>query len=135
MKKIKRVSSKNIRNIVKEHFLDDTNLPEHKIDSIIKEYLKERQEIMDDEYPLEDEYEFSPKTNEALSDMVDGLSEMVDDLDIIKEKEGNVLVTQDTYADEYLQGLIMELKNVMEDINFLTELKDNREDEDLDLDL
>ena len=67
--------------------------------------------------------------------MVDGLSEMVDDLDIIKEKEGNVLVTQDTYADEYLQGLIMELKNVMEDINFLTELKDNKEDEDLDLDL
>jgi hypothetical protein len=135
MKKIKRVSSKNIRNIVKEHFLDDTNLPEHKIDSIIKEYLKEREEIMDDEYPLEDEYEFSPKTTEALSDMVDGLSEMVDDLDIIKEKEGNVLVIQDTYADEYLQGLIMELKNVMEDINFLTELKDNREDKDLDLDL
>ena len=135
MKRIKKISSKNIRNIVKEHFLDDNNLPEHKIDSIIKEYLKEREEIMDDDYPLEDEYEFSPKTTEALSDMVDGLSEMVDDLDIIKEKEGNVLVTQDTYADEYLQGLIMELKNVMEDINFLTELKDNREDEDLDLDL
>jgi len=132
---MKKINSKSIRNIVKEHFLDDNKLPEHKIDSIIKEYLKERDEILDDEYPLGDEYEFSPKTNEALSDMVDGLSEMVDDLDIIKEKEGNVLVTQDTYADEYLQGLIMELKNVMEDINFLTELKDNREDEDLDLDL
>jgi len=39
MKRIKKISSKNIRNIVKEHFLDDSTLPEHKIDSIIKEYL------------------------------------------------------------------------------------------------
>jgi len=59
--------------------------------------------------------------------MADGLSEMIDDLDIIKEKEGNVLVMGDTYADEYLQGLIMELKNVMEDIRTLTEISDNEE--------
>ena len=57
--------------------------------------------------------------------MVDGLSEMVDDLDIIKEKEGNVLVLDDTYADEYLQGLVMELKNVLEDIKVLTDVGDN----------
>ena len=135
MKKIKRVNSKNIRNIVKEHFLDDTNLPEHKIDSIIKEYLKERDEILDDEYPLGDEYEFSPKTKEALSDMVDGLSEMLDDLDIIKEKEGNVILSDGSYADEYLENVISDLNFIIEDLNFLTELKDNREDEDLDLDL
>lgn len=133
MKKIKRVSSKNIRNIVKEHFLDDTNLPEHKIDSIIKEYLKERDEILDDEYPLGDEYEFSPKTNEALSDMVDGLSEMLDDLDIIKEKEGNVILSDGSYADEYIENVISDLNFIIEDLNFLTKLKDNREDEDLDL--
>lgn len=127
MKKIKKISPKNIKNIVREHFLEDSLLPEHKIDSIIKEYLSERDDFIEDDSPIEDEYEFSPKTTEALSDMVDGLSEMIDDLDIIKEKEGNVLVMQDTYADEYLQGLIMELKNVMEDIRTLTEISDNEE--------
>lgn len=127
MKRIKKITSKGIKKIVKESFLEDTLLPEHKIDSIIKEYLREREDFIDDGSPIEDEYEFSPKTTEALSDMADGLSEMIDDLDIIKEKEGNVLVMGDTYADEYLQGLIMELKNVMEDIKTLTEISDNEE--------
>jgi hypothetical protein len=127
MKRIKKISSKNIRNIVKEHFLDDSTLPEHKIDSIIKEYLSERDEILDDEYPLTDEYEFSPKTNEALSDMVDGLSEMLDDLDIIKEKEGNVVVFNDVYADEYLDGMINNLQDLMEDLKYLTNLKSDEE--------
>jgi len=127
MKKIKKISPKNIKNIVREHFLEDSLLPEHKIDNIIKEYLSERDDFIEDDSPIEDEYEFSPKTTEALSDMADGLSEMIDDLDIIKEKEGNVLVMGDTYADEYLQGLIMELKNVMKDIRTLTEISDNEE--------
>jgi len=127
MKRIKKISSKNIRNIVKEHFLDDSTLPEHKIDSIIKEYLSERDEILDDEYPLGDEYEFSPKTNEALSDMADGLSEMLDDLDIIKEKEGNVVVFNDVYADEYLEDIISNLQNLMEDLKYLTNLKSDEE--------
>ena len=127
MKRIKKITSKGIKKIVKESFLEDTLLPEHKIDSIIKEYLREREDFIDDDSPIGDEYEFSPKTTEALSDMADGLSEMIDDLDIIKEKEGNVLVMEDTYADEYLQGLIMELKNVMEDIRTLTEISDNEE--------
>ena len=96
MKKIKKISSNNIKNIVKEHFLEDSLLPEHKIDTIIKEYLSERDDFLDNEESLQDEFEFSPKTSEALLDMVDGLSEMVDDLDIIKEKEGNVLVLDDT---------------------------------------
>lgn len=131
MKKIKKITTKNIRNIVKEQLTDDGGLPEHKIDSIIKEYLKERKDILDDEYPLGDEYEFSPKTNEALSDMVDGLSEMLDDLDIIKEKEGNVILSDGSYADEYLQNVISDLNFIVEDLKFLTELKDNREELDL----
>lgn len=131
MKKIKKITTKNIRNIVKEQLTDDGGLPEHKIDSIIKEYLKERKDILDDEYPLGDEYEFSPKTNEALSDMVDGLSEMLDDLDIIKEKEGNVILSDGSYTDEYLQNVISDLNFIVEDLKFLTELKDNREELDL----
>jgi hypothetical protein len=100
MKKMKKISPNNIKNIVREHFLEDSLLPEHKIDGIIKEYLSERDNFLDDEEFLDDEYEFSPKTNEALSDMVDGLNEMVEDLDIIKEKEGDILVLENTYSDE-----------------------------------
>lgn len=133
MKKIKKISPNNIKNIVREHFLEDSLLPEHKIDSIIKEYLSERDNFLDDEEFLDDEYEFSPKTNEALSDMVDGLNEMVEDLDIIKEKEGDILVLENTYSDEYLGGLIMELKNVIKDIKLLTELKDNGDNEDYEI--
>jgi hypothetical protein len=127
MKKIKKISPNNIKNIVREHFLEDSLLPEHKIDGIIKEYLSERDNFLDDEEFLDDEYEFSPKTNEALSDMVDGLNEMVEDLDIIKEKEGDILVLENTYSDEYLGGLVMELKNVIKDIKLLTELNDNED--------
>ena len=132
MKKVKKITSKNIKNIVKEHFLEDTNLPEHKIDAIIKEYLTERDEFLEDENPFGDEYEFSPKTKDAISDMTEGIMEMVDDLEVIKEKEGNVLIFNDVYADEYLNGVISDLNGILDDLKFLTELKDNRE-EDLDL--
>jgi len=129
MKKIKKISSNDIKNIIKDQILEDTFLPEHKIDSIIKEYLYERESLMDDTV-LEDDLEFSPKTNEAISDMVDGLSEMVADLDIIKEKEGNVLLFQDGYADEYLEDVIQDLESVIGNLEFITELKDNSKDYD-----
>lgn len=133
MKKIKKISSNNIKNIVKEHFLEDSLLPEHKIDSIIKEYLSEREDFLDNEEPIEDEYEFSSKTSEALLDMVDGLNEMVGDLEVIKEKEGNVLVYQDEYTDEILEDIIQDLERVVGRISDLTELKDNEPtDEEID---
>ena len=51
MKKIKKIGTKNIKNYIKEHFSDDSFLlPEHKIDSIIKEYLSERSESLDEPY-------------------------------------------------------------------------------------
>lgn len=121
MKRIKKITSKGIHKIVKESFLEDTLLPEHKIDSIIKEYLREREDFIDDGSPIEDEYEFSPKTTEALSDMINGLNEMVDDLEVIQEKEGNVLIFQDEYADEILEDIIFDLKNVVDRINDLAE--------------
>jgi len=113
---------KNIRNIIKNSFSEDIDLPASKIDSIIKEYLFEREEMMDDDNFFEDEYEFSPKTTEALNDMVDGLSEMLGDLDVIKEKEGNVLVLQDVYADEYINNITKTLEDVIDDLKHLSEL-------------
>jgi hypothetical protein len=107
---------------IKNSFSEDIDLPASKIDSIIKEYLFEREEMMDDDNFFEDEYEFSPKTTEALNDMVDGLSEMLGDLDVIKEKEGNVLVLQDVYADEYINNITKTLEDVIDDLKHLSEL-------------
>ncbi len=131
MKKVKKITSKGIKKLVKESFLEESLLPEHKIDSIIKEYLSERDDFLDSEEPIKDEYKFSPKTSEALLDMVDGLSEMIDDLEVIKEKEGNVVIYTGEYADEYLEDVIQELEIVVGRINGLTELKDN-EDYDIE---
>lgn len=123
MKKVKKINHNNIKNIVKEHFLNDNYLlPESKIDSIIKEYLSERDDFLDDESALEDKVDFSEKTSNALRDMLDGLNEMVGDLEVIKEKEGNVLVYQDEYSDEILEGVIQDLERVVDSINDLTEL-------------
>jgi len=131
MKNFKKMDSKRIKNIVKDHFLGESTLPENKIDEIIKEYLLEREEMLDVE-TIEDEYEFSPKTKEAISDMVDGIKEMLDDLEIIKEKEGNVLISDFVYADEYLENVIDELSDITVILKQLTELK-NDEEENLDL--
>jgi len=47
---MKRIGTDKIRKIVKEHFYDeDFLLPEGKIDSIIKEYLQERTEFVENE--------------------------------------------------------------------------------------
>lgn len=122
MKKIKKISSNNIKNIVKEHFLEDSLLPEHKIDNIIKEYLSEREDFLDDEESLSDGYELSPKSREAILDMVDGLSEMIDDLDIISEKEGNVLLNGgEEYTDDILEEVLVDLEEALNKLKRLTD--------------
>ena len=121
MKKIKKISSNNIKNIVKEHFLEDSLLPEHKIDNIIKEYLSEREDFLDDEESLSDGYELSPKSREAILDMTDGLSEMIDDLDIISEKEGNVLLNGgEEYTDDILEEVLVDLEEALNKLKRLT---------------
>ena len=130
MKKVKKINHSNIKNIVKEHFLNEKYLlPESRIDSIINEYLSERDEYLDDENSLEDKTNFSSKTSNALGDMVEGINEMLGDLEVIKEKEGNVY--QNEYSDEYLEDVIEDLEDVVDRISALTELSD---DEDLDYD-
>ena len=132
MKKVKKINHSNIKNIVKEHFLNEKYLlPESRIDSIINEYLSERDEYLDDENSLEDKTNFSSKTSNALGDMVEGINEMLGDLEVIKEKEGNVLVYQNEYSDEYLEDVIEDLVDIVDRISVLTELSC---DKDLDYD-
>ena len=120
MKKI-RINKTDIKNIIREEFSDDFELPENKIDAIIKEYLSEREDDLDDEY-LEDEYELSPKSKDAITDMIEGLEEMMGDLEIIKDKESNVLVFNDVYLDEYLSDVVRGFNELIDDIRFLSEL-------------
>lgn len=119
MKKVKKITTKNLKNIVKENFLEDSFLPEHKIDKIIKEYLLEREELLNSDYLITEKYEFSPKTIDVFSDMLDGLNEMLDDLDIIKEKEGDVLIVEGYYADENISEIIQKLTDVTKSISKL----------------
>jgi hypothetical protein len=123
MKKVKKITTKNLKNMVKENFLEDSFLPEHKIDKIIKEYLLEREEFLNNDFLITEKYEFSPKTVDVFSEMLDGLNEMLDDLDIIKEKEGNVLVLEGYYADEQISEIIEKLSDVTKSISKLKKIK------------
>ena len=52
-------------------------------------------------------------------DMLMGLTEMIGDLEIIKEKEGNVLVTDDMYSDEVMTKVIDNLNIIVDDLDEL----------------
>lgn len=115
MKKIKKINQKNIKNILKNHLTDDVFLPEHRIDSIIKEYLLERNENT----IYDDKYEFSPKSLEILSQSLDNLSDIKDDLEVIKEKEADVLILTDVYCDDYVNNVVGNLEKVIKDIEYM----------------
>lgn len=121
MKKV--INTEKLREMVKDRLLGDGGLvPEHRINRIIKEYLSERNEFLDDETPIEDVYEFKPRTQKALEDMSEGLEEMIGDLELIKEKENNVLVDTDVYADGFINDMVSSLEGVKEDLLYLKSL-------------
>lgn len=137
MKKRLSLNSGGIKNVIKRSLSNDFTISESKIDAIIKEYLFERSEYDYEDYRgVKDE--FSPKSIEAIDDMVFGLNEMIDDLDIIKEKESDVLVEADYYADEYLNNIVESLRDIIENLEHLSSLTrgsdtiDNKE-ENLDV--
>lgn len=120
MKKVKKINQSSIKRIVKEQLLnDDLLIPETKVDGIIKEYLSERDDFLEDETALDDKVSFTEKTIDALRDMLMGLTEMIGDLEIIKEKEGNVLVTGDMYSDEVMTKVIDNLNIIVDDLDEL----------------
>jgi hypothetical protein len=129
--KRKVVNTERLSKMVKNHILGDGGLiPEQRINTIIKEYLSERDEFLDDDTPIEDKYEFSPTTNKAFDDMLGGVEEMIGDLEVIKEKDSDVVVEVDLYADEYISNMISSLEAVSEDLKFLKGLSSNIEDEE-----
>jgi hypothetical protein len=125
MKKIKRIGTKNIKNYIKEHFSDDSFLlPEHKIDSIIKEYLSERSESLDEPYidAYEEKTTLSPTSIELIEDMILTLTEMKSDLEIIQDKESDVLLYKEQYADEIIEYSLRDIKDFIEGLEDIIEL-------------
>jgi hypothetical protein len=125
MKKIKRIGTKNIKNYIKEHFSDDSFLlPEHKIDSIIKEYLSERTESLGDSYidTYEEKRTLSPTSIELIEDMILTLTEMKSDLEIIQDKESDVLLYKEQYADEIIEYSLKDIKDFIEGLEDIIEL-------------
>jgi hypothetical protein len=125
MKKIKKINNNKVLTIVRESlerdgvFVDDV-----KIDSVIKKYLSEREEILlDDESHLEDGYSFSDESKEAFGDMIGGLEDTIEDLNIIVLKEDDVLVDMDLYSEEYINDIISDLESVVERLNYLKGLE------------
>jgi len=118
MKKKVSLNNKKIKTIIRRTLGSKLSVSESKIDSIIKEYLSERTEYEYDSDYVE-KTTFSPKSIEVLESMSSGINEMLEDLDIIKEKEGDVLVYNDQYADEVLSYYIRDLQGIMEDLNDL----------------
>jgi len=118
MKKKVSLNNKKIKTIIQRTLGSKLSVSESKIDSIIKEYLAERTEYDYDSGYVE-KTTFSPKSIEVLESMSSSIGEMLEDLDIIKEKEGEVLVYTDQYADEVLNYYIRDLKGIMEDLNDL----------------
>ena len=124
MKKI-RLDNNKVSNIVKKALQKDgISVNESKIDYVIKKYLMERDDMLiDDEIPLEDVYTFSEETKDTFNDMVSGLSDTIEDLGVIRTTEGDVLVSNDIYAEEYMEGIIDDLESVVERLEFLKGLK------------
>jgi hypothetical protein len=120
MKKV-RLDNNGITNIVKNTLRKDGMfVSESKIDSVIKKYLSERDDMMlDDDLPMEDVYTFTEETKTTFSDMVAGLGDTIEDLGVIRTTEGDVLVDTDVYAEEYMEGIIDDLESIVERLEFL----------------
>ena len=133
------LNTEKISKMVKDRLLGDGGLiPEHRINKIVKEYLKERDDYLEDDVPIGDKYEFEERTQKAFEDMSEGITEMIGDLEVVKAKEGDVLVDTDVYYDEYLSNIISTLEMVSEDLRVLKDLSHGPEEspfdsEDLDL--
>jgi hypothetical protein len=103
---------------------------ETRIDSIIREYLYERRLFIENTQKKG----FSKKSRETLEEILSNLNDISEDLEVIKEKEGDILLSNNKYVDDILENYIEDLKNkskkLQEMINFT---KNNKNGDNLDI--
>lgn len=106
-KKIK-LNEKNIKTLINEGLGGDNfSLDSEKIDKIIKKYLLERSE--DVEY---EEKTISDTTISILREFESQIDDFMEEIDLINEKDGDILLENHVYMDEKLISLSKNLKNV-----------------------
>lgn len=129
MKKKVRLSNDKVKKIVTEKLRQDgTFVHESKIDMAIKKYLIERQDNTGND-EAESVMSFSSEANKSFEQMIEGLYEMVEDLEIIKTKESDVLVDthpEETYSETYLTEVIMTIEQIIDGLEYLRGLEDEQ---------
>ena len=131
MKKRVKLNNDKVRKLVRERLKQDgTFVRESKIDRAIRQYLKERKEIDDENLSYNEVTSFSDNAKDAFRDMIHGLSEMVEDLRIIQTKEPDVLVDMypnEVYAESYLEDLISKLEGIINSVETLRDVPNVKE--------
>lgn len=126
-----RLNKDSVTKIVREKLRRDGNfVTESKIDKAIKKYLIERSDELEDGEPVGSDTYFSEDTVDAFSDMIHGLNEITEDLRIIQTREPDVLVEVDPeeqYSELYLNQLIETMEWVIEGLEYLRDLGEERE--------
>jgi hypothetical protein len=106
-KKIK-LNGKNIKTLINESLDEDNfNLSEEKIDKIIKNYLLERVDEVDNE-----EKTVSNTTISLLEEFESQIDDFLEEMDFINDKDGDVLLENHVYLDEKLYLLSKNLGNI-----------------------
>ena len=129
MKKKVRLNNDKVKKIVTEKLRQDgTFVHESKIDLAIKKYLIERQDNTGSD-ETESVMSFSSEANHSFEQMIEGLYEIVEDLEIIKTKESDVLVDthpEETYSETYLTEVIMTIEQIIDGLEYLRGLEDEK---------
>lgn len=94
-----------------------------KIDSVIRKYLVEREDVLLNNTNEDDIYNFTEETKKTFGDMVSGLTDTIDDLEIIKMKEGDVVIDEDFYAEDHIGEIIDFIESVIDKLEYLKDLK------------
>lgn len=120
---------KKIKNIIKDNLKTNKFLSENKIDSIIKEYLFERHQYIGDS---DQKINFSKKSRETLEEIVSNLNDIVEDLEVIKDKEGDTILFESRYTDDLLESHINDIRKKIKGLQEIIDFtKNNVSKEDL----
>lgn len=63
--------------------------------------------------------------------MILNLSEIADDLDVIKEKEGDILLSKNRYTDEILENYVLDISKLIKGLSDIVDItKQNKSNKD-----
>lgn len=110
------MNNKGVSNLVRETLKrSGVTVSSDRLDETIRQYMIEREEL-DNEVMFN---KFDTKTIITINDMVDGLNEIITDLNIIKTKDGDVYVDDEIKTEDYIEQIVDELSDIQSKLNKL----------------